>query len=367
VTRGATAEAQARPLRILLVSQFLPGEHDTDFGVFVAQIADALERRGHVVERVAVRHRGGSRAKHLRLGRDALRGALRFDPDVVYAHFLLPAGGLAALASLAGRAPLVVTAHGQDVYNLDERPAVRAATALTIRRASAVIVVSGYLRDRLVARVPSAAVKVEVIDCGVDLARFAPRDAAQARRELDWKGDDPLYLFVGTLDERKNVVALADAFQRLEGGSLVLVGDGPLRPQLEGRERVWLLGRQSHDRVAAWMAACDVFCLPSHAEAFGQVVLEALACERSVMATRVGGPADVVTEAAGVLVDPESVDSIADGMRAAAALPRPNPAARAVAAEHDLELQAQRIEAVLRQAAERRPREGAAPSRASEG
>jgi glycosyltransferase involved in cell wall biosynthesis len=90
-------------------------------------------------------------------------------------------------------------------------------------------------------------------------------------------------------------------------------------------------------------------------------MLEALARGRPVMATRVGGPAEVLTPGIGALVDPLDVDSIATGMLAAAALPVPNREAVRVAAEHALPLQAERVEAVLARAAETavRPRTGA--------
>src|SRR3990172_5531451 len=78
--------------------------------------------------------------------------------------------------ALFGRAPLVVTAHGQDVENARERALVRAATRLTVRRASAVVAVSQWLRARLEEAVPEAREKTAVIDCGVDLERFAPAD-----------------------------------------------------------------------------------------------------------------------------------------------------------------------------------------------
>jgi glycosyltransferase involved in cell wall biosynthesis len=76
-----------------------------------------------------------------------------------------------------------------------------------------------------------------------------------------------------------------------------------------------------------------------------------LASERPVLATRAGGPPEFVTPEVGVLVDPESLESLEEGLRAVVALPSPNPAARAVAAEHDVRRQAERIEKVLQSAA----------------
>ena len=324
-----------------------PGPSAPDLGVFVKQLADELDRAGNEVSRVVIDHRGGSPAKYGGLAARALAEARRFHPDVVYAHFLFPAGAAAAFAARRVGARLVLTAHGRDVRNVGAIPGVATATAAAIRRADAVIAVSDFLRRELEAKVPDAKGKVHVIDSGVDLARFRHRDPAPLRAELGWESPGTHYVCVGTLDDRKNVVRLADAFATLDEGSLVFAGDGSLRTQLEGRERVRLLGRVTHERVADLVAASDVVCQPSLIEPFGQVVLEALASERPVVATRIGGPAELVTPETGVLVDPGSVDSIESGLRAAANLPRPNPAARAIAEEHDVVKQAARVARLL--------------------
>jgi glycosyltransferase involved in cell wall biosynthesis len=156
---------------------------------------------------------------------------------------------------------------------------------------------------------------------------------------------------VGSLIERKNVVRLADAFAQVGHGRLVFVGDGPLRSELEGRPNVEITGRVPHDQVPAYIAEANVLCQPSLIEPFGQALLEAMASGRSVVATRIGGPPEFVPPEAGVLVDPLDTAALADAMRKAAELPRPNPAARAAAAEHDVRRQAEKIESILERAA----------------
>jgi glycosyltransferase involved in cell wall biosynthesis len=336
-------------VRILVVSQMYPGPKDPDLGIFVQRMEQELVARGNDVQVVAVTHRGGSPFKHLSLGLRTIVAALRMRPDAIYAHFLAPAGVWAMVAALLTRSRLVVTAHGRDVRNIGERPGVGLAMRLLARRADAVVAVSGYLRDDLERRVPALRGRVRVIDSGVDLSRFSPFDQGEARRNLgiDMTPDEPLLLFVGTLDERKNVVHLADAFERLGRGQLIFVGDGPLRNDIEDRANVRVVGRVPHDEVPRWMHACDVLCLPSTVEPFGQVLLEAMACERSVVATSIGGPPEFVTEDAGAIVDPGDVDSIERGIRRALELPRPNTAARQVAARHDVAVQAERVEQLL--------------------
>src|SRR6185503_14813163 len=148
-------------MRILLVSQMYPGPDDPDLGVFVRGLEEALTARGHTVERAVLEGRRRGKWKYVVLTGDTRAAARRFNPDVVYAHFLVPSG---LIAAVAGRAPLVVTAHGRDVRNVGWLPGIGAATRFVVRRAATVIAVSDYLRRELEAKVPDARGKTEVVD-----------------------------------------------------------------------------------------------------------------------------------------------------------------------------------------------------------
>ena len=314
-----------------------PGPDDPDLGAFVAQGVRALEARGHDVDLAVLDRRAGGKARFIALRR-RVRAAQK--PDVVWAHFLVPSGLWASEVD----APLVVTAHGRDVRNVGAIPGIAALTRRVVRRASTVIAVSEYLRRELETKVPDARGKTEVVDSGVDVARFS---SAQPAAELE----HPAFVHVGSLTERKNVVRLADAFAADGEGSLTFVGDGPLRAKLEGRPGVRVVGRVPHDDVPGWLAAADVVCGPALVEPFGQAILEAMAAGRSVVATRIGGPPEFVPPDAGVLVDPLDGPELARALAAAAALPSPNDAARAAAVEHDVSRRIERVEAILERAA----------------
>jgi glycosyltransferase involved in cell wall biosynthesis len=340
-----------RGVRILFVTQMWPGPRDPDFGAFLPPVVRELERRGHEVDVVAIDHRGGSRAKYPRLTRDAIAAARRTRPDVVFAHMLFPAGAAGAAAAIASRAGFVPMAHGQDVANIGRMPGVRAATGWVIGRAGGVIANSHWLGAQLAELIPAAEAKLEIANCGIDLDAFAPRPAAEARAELGWDGEGPAFVCVGSLIERKNVVGLAEAFATLGRGRLAFVGDGPLRAALEVHTGVTITGRLPQAEVPRWIAAADVLCQPSVAEPFGQALLEAMAMERAVVGTTVGGPAEFVSPEAGVLVDPSDAAALAAALDHAAALPSPNPAAREVAAKQDVRVQVARMAAVLERAA----------------
>jgi glycosyltransferase involved in cell wall biosynthesis len=329
-------------LRILLVTQMWPTEAEPDLGAFLLPLVRELRARGDVVEVCAISQRGGSAAKYARLCRSAVVAARRFKPDVVFAHFLFPAGFAGLLAARAARAPLVVMAHGQDVANLDG-VALRVATAPVLRGAAAVIANSSWLASRLTSHFPR--VRPHIIDLGVDLSQFSPDTPAAS-----WPGAHPRFLCVGSLIERKNVLALASAFEQLGRGSLVFVGDGPLRAQLESRANVSVIGRVSPEEVPSWIAAADVLCQPSLVEPFGLATLEAMALERTVIATTIGGPPEFVTPTAGILVDPHDSPALTRALSDATTYPTPNPSAREAATLHDAKMQTARMAEVLQQA-----------------
>jgi glycosyltransferase involved in cell wall biosynthesis len=326
-------------VKILLVSQMYPGPADPDLGVFVRNLEEALAARGHVIERAVLDYRGGGKRRYLTLSARTLQAARRLRPDVVYAHFLVPTG---LIAALAGRAPLVVTAHGRDVRNIGWFPGIGAATRLVVRRSATVIAVSDYLRRELETKIADARGKTEVVDSGVDLERFTVQPAPE---------DGPRYLCIASLIQRKNVLRLADAFTRVGKGTLTFVGDGPLRTELQSRAGIRLTGRLEYDRIPKQIASAHVVCQPSLIEPFGQALLEAMACGRSVVATRIGGPPEFVPPDAGVLVDPADEDALVGALQAAAEFPCPNPAARAAAEAHDVRAQAAKVEAILERAA----------------
>jgi glycosyltransferase involved in cell wall biosynthesis len=324
-------------VRILLLSNMYPSPERPEYGVFVQRLAVALRARGHEVDEAVLTagRRGALRTPLAYLGllrrtRSLVRSRR---PDVVYAHFLVPTGVVAAISGV----PFVVTAHGRDVANANASAPLAVMTRRGIGRARAVIAVSSYLAELL----PAAPRRLEVIDCGVDTSLFRPSSRTE--------GEGPRYLFAGSLIERKNVERLLQAFASLGTGTLTVAGAGPLEARLRASApaRVTFLGRVEPGGMAALYAACDVYCQPSLVEPQGQALLEALACGRPVVATSVGGPPEYVSDACGALVDPLDVASIADGMRRAAAIAAPCTAAIEVAEHHSIDRQAARIEALL--------------------
>jgi glycosyltransferase involved in cell wall biosynthesis len=140
--------------------------------------------------------------------------------------------------------------------------------------------------------------RVEIWGRGVDTGRFAPGHRSQAwRAALGIQAGEVVLLYVGRLASEKRLDLLLDAPLERERVRLVLVGDGPARPDLERRFRglpVNFLGfRRGHDLATAY-ASADVFVFPSSTDTFGQVVQEAMASGLPVVGASGGGQLDLI-------------------------------------------------------------------------
>jgi teichuronic acid biosynthesis glycosyltransferase TuaC len=284
--------------------------------------------------------------------------------DVVLGSFAYPDGVAAVwLARLLG-VPSAVYVLGSDLNVATSIPGVPALLSRALPEAARVIAVSRDLADKAVffgARPESVA----VVPNGVDRALFRPRDRVQARAALGMPDDEaPWLLFVGRLEPAKGVDDLLDAFGRIAGQApemkLALVGEGSLlgRCRQEAERwpgRVLVAGGRSLEEVSLWMAACNAVVLPSWNEGTPNVVLEALASGRRVVATRVGGIPDLVTDAPyGELVAARDVPALAAALQRAAAHEY-DPQSVAAGSTVSWNQSAERLLEVLRAAAGRFP------------
>lgn len=321
------------PLRVLVVSNMWPSDDNPVFGVFVARSVQALRMHGVEVRVVANSDARTGRVAVLRKYLSLwVRAAIAARPghfDAVIGHYLYPTATIARSVAQRAGVPLVLIAHGSDAQSVRRPGYFGRKGREALSGAALVVTVSTALRDSLLeggllpAVVPSA-----VINMGVDDTVFFPRKSA--REQLEIGVDERVVLFAGNLVESKGIDLLLEAFfSLLDTGSadrLVLVGEGPLRAWIEQRisdatardgrpdpaQRVMLTGRLHQHDLALWMAAADVFVLPSRAEGLGLVLLEAMSCGTPCVASRVGGIPEVLdAPACGRLVPPDDVGALA--------------------------------------------------------
>jgi glycosyltransferase involved in cell wall biosynthesis len=282
-----------------------------------------------------------------------IRAAREYRPDVLLATWAYPDVVAAAVLARQLKIPWVAKVHGSDVNVFTVPRPLRAQIRWALRQAACTFAVSTPLRDRLIEiGVPAETIRVQ--HNGVDIERFRLLETGAARQATGLPAGRPIIVYVGNLKEGKGVLDLLEAARTLNAqrgltldarrstlGSdenvgapssapsiverrassverrasteplIVFVGDGPARGPIEEQIRrhdladhVLLAGAQPHKSIPLWMAAADVFCLPSHREGCPNVVLEALACGRPVVATEVGAVPDLIDATSGVLVPP---------------------------------------------------------------
>jgi glycosyltransferase involved in cell wall biosynthesis len=158
-----------------------------------------------------------------------------------------------------------------------------------------------------------------LIECGVDLDIWEPRKPHQSQPDQIVR-----FIYVGRFVDWKGVEFLIEAFQSVANASnavLELVGDGPLRPQLENRveelgiqNQVKFHGWQPRARVFQHLRQCDVFIMPSLREAGGNSILEAMAIGLPVVVANWAGPSEIVNSRCGILVEPTSPEEFTEGL-----------------------------------------------------
>jgi len=164
-------------------------------------------------------------------------------------------------------------------------------------------------KEELIWRFGASPDRITAIPCGVNLELFQPVDKEVAKRCLGL-GGEKLVLFVGRIEPLKGIAQLLRAMTYLENGLrprlMIIGGDEHSQDEMERLRRlswdlhvgdsVTFLGLIEQEKLPLFYSAADVCAIPSYYETFGLVALEALACGTPVVATRVGGFADVIRQ-----------------------------------------------------------------------
>jgi len=396
-------------MRILVLTTSFPADDADPAGNFIRRLSEAWAERGHRVRVVVPERRGATgpgrlgrvAAVRFRYGWGRWRFLLTSVPggipealrrrrraawqmpaltaafvraacararwaDVLYANWL-GAGAAGVLAGAWARRPVVLTLRGDDAYWMRDYVFWRVVGRSVFRGCAAVTAVSRPLA-RLVQPYMPRGRTVEVPHFGVDTRQFHP--PAEPRPP----GERPDGLFVGNLSRAKGVDVLLRALAARPGrwGRFAFVGDGPDEPALRRQAdelglagRLDWLGRLPPDQVPGRMRGADFLVLPSRSEGRPNVVLEALASGLPVIATRVGGTADLLGDGGHGLVVPagepaalaEAIDRLAGdgGLRA-----RLGAAGRQYVLDNDLTWQrtAREFEAIFERARAAGPSRG---------
>lgn len=246
-----------------------------------------------------------------------------FAPDVVFGCFLYPEGYAALKIGHALKVPVAVMSIGSDLNRIGDSLSAR-YTQTVLREADAIVTVCDDLRKTAIAKGAPAATTKAILN-GCDLAVFRPQDRNQARVRLGIDSSCEAVVYVGRMDLKKGLRELVEAAAALHHHRprlhCYLVGRGPDCPAIEDSIRihaaagfVHLIPGCAFEEVATWMAAADAVALPSYMEGCPNVILEALASGRPVVATNVGGIPEILDHSCGRLVPPQAPAKLAEAL-----------------------------------------------------
>jgi len=242
---------------------------------------------------------------------------------------------MALVAPAASPCPTVVTVFDlsyllfPNAFKAANRLYLRCLVGLSARRASRVIAISESTRQDVIARLHVPADRVRTISCGVDSA-FRPLPAADVDAFRRDKGlPQRFILYLGTIEPRKNVSRLVEAFDGLVSSAprdtvdlhlVIAGGTGWMFDAILARihdspvhDRIHLPGYVPEEEKPLWYNAATCFCYPSLYEGFGLPPLEAMACGVPVIASDVSSLPEVVGDA-GIVVAPTDTDALIDAL-----------------------------------------------------
>ncbi len=264
----------------------------------------------------------------------AMRGLHRFveqkSVNIIHSHFsrdlwtIVPA---LALGQGTNQIPLILTKHigtGRAKRDWLHR--------LIYKRVNFLIAISEVIRQNLIATHPIAPCQVGVVHHGIDLQDFSSEKASDRSLRAEWgfSGDDIVFGMIGRLQLGKGYMEFLEMARRLASqipqAKFLIVGEATRGEPEDANVILQRLDELRLKRVLKWVgfrkdiprvfAAMDVFVFPSHAEAFGMVVIEAMAARKPIVASNSDGILDIITHnQTGILVPPRDVEALLSACR----------------------------------------------------
>jgi teichuronic acid biosynthesis glycosyltransferase TuaC len=248
-------------------------------------------------------------------------------PDVIYGHFLTPAGICASRISRKYKVPSFA-AYGESspwsIFNYGKE-----SISKEILDLNGIVAVSSANKLDLekVNVFPNS--KIRVFPNGIRAKHFYPRNKTQARKRFGIKQDTFLVAYLGQFSERKGVLRVAEAVEGLNSISVAFAGKGPLQPNVSNcvfRDIV------RPEDVPDFLSAADVFVLPTLNEGCCNAIVEAMACGLPIISSNLPFNADILDNTNSILVEPNNIQEI----RNAILYLRDNPSIRGLMAQSSL-------------------------------
>lgn len=323
--------------KIVVLSNMYPTENHPTFGIFVKNQVKQLKNAGIDIEVIAIDEPGKGKIltlkKYLSWFMKSMFYLLKNKKEIslTHAHYAFPTGVLSLIGKKIFNIPYVVTVHGGDIDKMASKNVrIKQMTARILVNAERVIAVGERLKDDVVNEFNVPEERVEVLSMGVNTTVFQNYGQAAARKSLGLTNDENILLFVGNVIQEKGVYELIEAYSRVKknhpNSSLYILGSqrnesyiSELASLVEAEKLTDVYFKQpvAQKELAKWMSAANLLALPSYHEGFGLVALESMATGTPVVGSNVGGLSYLLTDGAGILVEPKDSEALALGFEKA--------------------------------------------------
>lgn len=249
-----------------------------------------------------------------------------FIPDIVHSNWLTPSGYAGMVLGRKMSIPTVCTVRGSDI-NLFQKydPLSNLLTKRTIENTNSIVAVSRDLAEKTKNLVKKK-IEVTTVYTGINPQKFSPDEELrnQIRKLQGIEKDDTVFIFIGKIIKEKGIWDLLRAFEEIlyNNGNvrLIVIGKGKgreLREYITRKnlsENVYYKGAVPHEEIPRWLNASDVFVLPSSKEGVPNSMIEAMACKKAVIVSKVGGVPEILNNENGIMVRPGDISSLKKNM-----------------------------------------------------
>lgn len=230
-------------------------------------------------------------------------------PDVLYGHFLAPSGIAVARLGKTFNIPSFF-AYGESHDTIGQSGLENAKKEM--ETINGVIAVSTFLKNNIIEKGIVPEHKVEVFPNGIRGDRFKQYDKYKARVKLNLPKDDIIVAFVGGFNERKGILRVCEAIQKVPNVKLICAGAGEQKPF---GEQCIFANALKPEEVPILNSAADMFVLPTLLEGCSNAVVEAMACGLPIISSNLPFNDDILDDSCAIRIDPRNIEQISEAIK----------------------------------------------------